>query len=243
MREAATVWRCIGVMAFAILPASTWAEEWESLVKPSIYCAVFTNYVDGTELSDMGAEGGGWGDWKAYAADAEAFAREEGGRTYMSCSTLSDGLRFTPADVGKNGPKAVLLALRVAACGVLPELPAEDKAAFAVYAPEGAEPTFQGWSAQGWQALHAPGIVPSDDRWYEVSVWISANIDNVIQVQYRLKSGKDFVPLRTAAGADWIRAGAQGDAIVRGIEFRGNVAFERMSGRELPLMGIVVIFR
>jgi len=232
------------VLAFAValVAGVSWA-GWESWLKNSLYQATFDEYAADESLSDKGAVSGSWGSWKLYASGAEAYAvRNASGQAYMRYASKTKGPVFTPTNLGNRPLKSVQMAVMSSGNETLPELGAEDKAAFAVYTPVGADTTFAGWSAEGWKSLSlaSKAITPAPDTWYEVSVKLQQDSAGRLLVQYRVLVDGQYEPLQTAEGYSWLQAGGQSaSAAVREIEVYGEGGVRYLKGSE-PGRGLII---
>lgn len=238
--------REMAIVALTALAAGACRADWETSLTPGLFSVSFDAYEAGEKLSDKGAAGGTWGT-SAVPEDAEATAVVEGGRAYMNYSTSSTGLVFTPNDAAKrNGPKFVKTRWLSTGASELPLMEeGVDKAGFSIYTPSQGAASFVGWSEQGWQKLHlaSGALTAATNTWYDVAIWLVRNFENKVQVQYRLNVGGEYEPLQTAAGATWLDAGAQDDAVAHEVEARGIGALENLAGKELPNPGVSVHFR
>jgi len=216
----------------------------ESLMT-GLFRASFTEqdlYAPGESLStDKGTSGGSWGD-PPVPENAEAVVVAESGLQYLRCSTLAPGIVFTPKVFGDRKIKSLVMSMRMTGFDELPALEPSDKAAFALYSPQGGETTFAGWTADGWTNLYLRGDATSvvGNDWCDLMIRLAEYVDGSTKVQYCLDVDGTFVTLTNTLGATWFDAGwGKAGEVVNEVEFRGDGGLVYLNGQE-PRRGMLI---
>jgi len=232
--------RLILLFVTFLAAGSLWA-GWQSWPQTNQYWSSFEKYSPGEALSnDKGVGGGSW--WASEDALATAVSDKEHAMV-MGCSTLDQGLVFTPSREGDQVMKSVVLSMRMSGYAVLPDYTGA-RTALAIHAPEDGPACFVAWigSQNCWTNLYSTSLVPEDNAWYDVYVKLMKTTTGGVRAQYNLKkSGSAYYSVMALEdGTKWIDAnGPNADQLVNWLEFRGEGLLGSMLGSD-PRKGLYV---